>query len=587
MESTEWMWHADGQDEKERLCSENECLALIDRYFPSASEHFPQGRGHDCAELAGLPGSLALSTDMFWQDVHFRTRYFTPAEAGAKALSSAVSDLAAAGTIPLGFSLGLLLPPQISIKTLSGVFAGMAAKAADFGIVLTGGDLSLADRIGFSICVWGKSPVRDGAFLRRGRALPGDCLFIAGNSGLARTGLWVLEKHGRAAVREWPEACAALLCPEPLLEAGQKFSGLAHAHKGMAERCGLMDLSDGPARDIPRLLDGLGAELEIAPDLLHQEVRRASLLMGYGPEEVFLLGGEDYSLLGTCPEPLWPEVSELVPGARHLGRVVQEQGVFIKGKRFRPEGFDHFSSTPVPAASPQEKNHHEDYLSLPSPRAVQASSGQIRAGASQSVGRTLEILIRLGKEAWQAGLMAGFNGNISARLEDPDAFLVTRSGAAKGRLEEQDFLLLSLPEGEKLQGFLRPSPTGPSSESPMHLEIYKACPDSRAVLHTHPPALLALSLALAPEERLKLPLPEAECYRSRLVQTPFMPPGSAELAVVVAQAATKGPAVWLERHGLMVHGADPVQLLALTEELEQLALVHLRLLQTKNIAGLA
>ena len=123
---TDRMWLRDPGEPDDRLDSEDACLELIDRHFPTASGHFPHGRGDDCAELADLPGTLALSSDMFWQDSHFRTQYFIPAEAGAKALASSVSDLAAAGAVPLGFSLGLMLASGIGKKTLAGMLGGMS-----------------------------------------------------------------------------------------------------------------------------------------------------------------------------------------------------------------------------------------------------------------------------------------------------------------------------------------------------------------------------------------------------------------------------------------------------------------------------
>ena len=112
----------------------------------------------------------------------------------------------------------------------------------------------------------------------------------------------------------------------------------------------------------------------------------------------------------------------------------------------------------------------------------------------------------------------------------------------------------------------------------MHLAIYAACPQSRVVLHLHPPCLLALSLIMEPEKRLVLPLPEAETYRACLGYAPFQAPGSVELAVVTAEAAKKHPAVWMERHGLVVHAKDAPSALSLAEELEQLAKVQLGML---------
>jgi thiamine-monophosphate kinase len=285
-----------------------------------------------------------LSTDLFLQDAHFRTAYFLPEEAGGKALSAAVSDLAAAGAVPLGFALGLMFPPDITRAALARIFSGMASRARDYGIVLAGGDVSASSVLGFSVTVWGESADAGVPFLRRGGAAEGDVVFIIGPSGLARAGLWALEHHGRKALDTLPECCRAHLDPRPLLREGQALAR-AVGQKRAERRPALMDLSDGPARDLPRLLDGLGAELTVAPGLLHPELTKAAGLMRTSPEDLFLLGGEDYALLGVCPEALWPEVRAAVPRAAFLGRVRREPGLYVRGLPYRSRGFDHFSGT--------------------------------------------------------------------------------------------------------------------------------------------------------------------------------------------------------------------------------------------------
>lgn len=556
-----------GDASRSPLVSEGACLALIDEFFPSRTDHVPLGRGGDCAELAGLPPVMALSTDMFWEDVHFRRSYVTPEEAGAKALTVAVSDLAAAGASPMGFSLDLMLPPSLSEDALRRIMRGMARVAAAHGVVLSGGDLSRGDRLGFSINVWGKSAGAGVPFLRRGAAQPGDCIFLIGRAGLSGVGLWALEKQGRAAAASWPESCAAFLAPQALVRQGQTVALLAEAAKqqvGTREKEGtrysLMDASDGLARDLPRLLGSLGADLLVPPEMIHEEVRRAAACRNMPPEELFLQGGEDYALLGTCPEADWENPRKTLPEACLLGTVRKKEGFSLKGRRLILQGFDHFAKS----------EDDEDCL-----------DGKLVRNAA-------DRLAAVCREAWLAGLMSGFNGNASCRvdLEGQGRFparracLITRSGTAKGRLVREDFVVLEEGGSEAARNGGPPA----STESGMHLAIYAACPASRAVLHTHPPRLAALSLLLAPQERLNLPILEANIYRGLLAFVPAYAPGSAQLAAAVAAAATTHAAVWMDAHGLVTHGPNLDYALSLSEELEQLAKVHLNVLQAR--AGL-
>ena len=118
----------------------------------------------------------------------------------------------------------------------------------------------------------------------------------------------------------------------------------------------------------------------------------------------------------------------------------------------------------------------------------------------------------------------------------------------------------------------------------MHLAVYREQPEAKAILHTHPPHLLALWMALGaePEARaddelalLNLPLFEAKVARGELATVSAMEPGTQELAEAVGAAARDRRAVFMAGHGLMAWGRDMEQALTLTEELDALARIKL------------
>ena len=323
---------------------EDDILSLLDAHFPRSGKGLLLGRGDDCALLAPAALPRALTCDVFVEDSHFRTRYFTPYELGWKALAVNVSDLAAAGAEPEGFSLGLTLTGREYAEWLDACFSGMADLAGRWNMALAGGDLARAGVLHFSVTAWGRVLYAD---LRRGRAHTGDMIFACGEIGLARTGLLALESAGTpedvARVRrEYPASCAAHLMPEPRVEFALALAELAERN-GAAGRMGLMDLSDGLARDLPRLLDsrrtGLGADIELPEAALRDEVRRFAGEQGESAAEFAFRGGEDYALIGTCPPQLWPAVEAL--GVRRLGEV-RAGGMTLNGTPWTAPGFDHF-----------------------------------------------------------------------------------------------------------------------------------------------------------------------------------------------------------------------------------------------------
>lgn len=375
------------------LSSESAFLACIDRHFPNTHPHMERGRGDDCA-IVRCSERLCISSDLFLENVHFRRSYFSPADIGYKALAVNLSDIAAMGAVPLGFSLDLMVPvesaapaeggyvspqdenittearPEDLVSTVppadchmnglttgseaywDAFFGGMAELAAAHTVALTGGDLSKAPYMGTSITVWG-APVTDEAgnalpLLQRGTPHAGDVIFILGDFGLARVGLLALESMGRDAQNLYPRAVAAHLRPVPRVGDGQALARLA-AQRGGAD-CGicLMDLSDGLARDLPRLLgteagSKLCAELEVPTDALPEEIVSYCLANDLDALEQALLGGEDYALVGTCPANLVSELQDALPHARVLGRVARGETNQLNGLPWEACGFDHFA----------------------------------------------------------------------------------------------------------------------------------------------------------------------------------------------------------------------------------------------------
>ena len=281
-----------------KLNSEQDFLTLIDKYFPSENGHVTLGRGDDCSILRSGT-DLCISKDLFLEDVHFRRSYFSPADIGYKSLAVNISDIAAMGGQPCGFVLGLIIPPSLESEFWEPFFQSMSTLAKQHELILAGGDLSGGQYLGISVTVWGEAA--GGRFLSRGNAVPGDVLFLHGPAGMARTGLLALEESNAKAADFYPECVQAHLRPPMRVAAGIKLAESEHVK-------GLMDLSDGLARDLPRFLGccegNLGAEISLDESQLHEEIIRYTESKSISATEHAFLGGEDYAcLLYTSPSP--------------------------------------------------------------------------------------------------------------------------------------------------------------------------------------------------------------------------------------------------------------------------------------------
>jgi L-fuculose-phosphate aldolase len=161
--------------------------------------------------------------------------------------------------------------------------------------------------------------------------------------------------------------------------------------------------------------------------------------------------------------------------------------------------------------------------------------------------RLRQALCRMGALCYQKGYIVGADGNLSARLGD-GSVLVTPAGAMKGFLEPQHIAHVD-PEGRVLDG-------GPrcSSEIGIHLVSYRERPDMHAVIHTHPPHAVALSIAGID---LELPvIPEVIVTIGGTPTTPYATPGTDELAASIRTVVRCSDTLIMKNHGAVTLGAN-------------------------------
>jgi L-fuculose-phosphate aldolase len=137
-------------------------------------------------------------------------------------------------------------------------------------------------------------------------------------------------------------------------------------------------------------------------------------------------------------------------------------------------------------------------------------------------------------------------------------------GQRQGTSHPADLAVIDLATGAPL------SSARASSELAVHLEIYRNQPRALAIVHTHPPRLLALSLR-GDAPLLDLPLFEGRAFASRLTRVAPLQPGTPELGQAVGQACRNFEAVFMDNHGLVCWGESMTLALGLAEELESLA----------------
>jgi len=315
--------------------------------FDLIKQYFVRGRpgravlgiGDDCALLAPTPGmQLAVSSDMLVEDRHFFAGA-DPFTLGHKCLAVNLSDLAAMGAAPLGFTLALALP-QADPAWLDGFSRGLFALADGFGCELVGGDTTKGP---LNVCITIFGEVAPGRALRRDAARAGDDIWISGTLGDAR--LWLAGHQGEVQLGAADLALAAprMHAPTPRVALGRLLAegGLAHA---------ALDISDGLAGDIGHILAAskVGAVIDVdalpaGPALARQP---RALRRRYAAA-----GGDDYELCFTAPagrrEAIVAAGERCGTGVTRVGTVVAEAGLrWVDGDGaaldLALQGWDHF-----------------------------------------------------------------------------------------------------------------------------------------------------------------------------------------------------------------------------------------------------
>jgi len=267
------------------------------------------GIGDDAAVVRPRRGEdVVLSTDALVEDVHFRRSNESARSIGRRALVANLSDLAAMGARPLGFTCALAAPPELAVSTLDGIVAGLLIEAGKHRCPLLGGNVSAARELSLTLAVLGG--VGRGRALTRSGARAGDDLFVTGVLGAAALARARAERSGRP-MRH---------VPQPRLAAGRALTRIR-----AVRAC--IDLSDGLLADAAHLLGPAGLAADIDPDAVPRPARfsAACARVGLDPVRTLMTGGEDYELLFVV-RGARPTAAELarrlrVPVSR-VGRVV-------------------------------------------------------------------------------------------------------------------------------------------------------------------------------------------------------------------------------------------------------------------------
>jgi thiamine-monophosphate kinase len=254
--------------------------------------------GDDTAVVAPPPGPLLMTVDTAVEGVHADLSLVGLDDLGWRAVTTAVSDVAAMGGRPDWLLVSVAAPPSTDIEAL---YRGIAGAADLLGVAVVGGDLSTAAQVMVAVTVGGH--VRDGGspVLRSGAAA-GDSLIVTGPLGAAAAGLRLLQNRGSDNPgsddtdfddtdfddtdfddTDFDDTVAGLIAAHTRPVARLAEGEVARLSGATA----MIDLSDGIASDVRRIAEesGVGVRISSVP------------VAAGATEDEAVCGGDDYELL--------------------------------------------------------------------------------------------------------------------------------------------------------------------------------------------------------------------------------------------------------------------------------------------------
>lgn len=176
--------------------------------------------------------------------------------------------------------------------------------------------------------------------------------------------------------------------------------------------------------------------------------------------------------------------------------------------------------------------------------------------------RERKLVAEYGRMLLMEGLTRGTSGNLSI-IDRPRQLVAVKPSAVEYlEIVPEDIAVVDL-EGRQIEG-----PWKPSSETPMHLALYRERPDIGAVIHTHSPyatTFACLEREIPPVHYL------IAAAGTHVPCVPYAPFGTEALAESAANGIGCGRAVLLAHHGLVAVGADLAEAFSVVQAVEFVA----------------
>ncbi len=234
---------------------------FIKQFIPAKKEN------NFIGDDAAVVGEDVYSMDAFFENVHFKRKWFTLKQIAKKAMLVNISDAIVMNAIPKYALLSVAIPKNYSKKDLKELASGFKVVAKQYGITIIGGDTIVNEKLDISITIISKTKK---AIYRTGTK-KNDLLCYTGSLGECKRDLEILLNDGNISSKS--------KFIKPKLKAAFFYEIVPYIHSAL-------DISDGLVFELERLSKANNLGFEFFYDL----------------KEDIITSGEEYEILFSFKE---------------------------------------------------------------------------------------------------------------------------------------------------------------------------------------------------------------------------------------------------------------------------------------------
>ena len=262
-----------------------------------------KGVGDDAAIVDPQGKTMAMTTDILVENVHFDLSYVPLKHLGYKAVVVNLSDIFAMNAIPKQIVVSIAISSKFTLDAVEELYEGMLLACDFYNVDLVGGDTT-SSNLGLIINITAIGWADKEDIVYRSGASYNDLICLTGDVGAAYMGLQLLNRE-KIVFQQNPGAQPELEGYDYLLERQLKpeaRNGLVNLLKESGVKpTSMIDVSDGVASELMHLCKASNCGCQIYEEKLPIDhlTRQLCLEFGIDPTTAALNGGEDYELLFT------------------------------------------------------------------------------------------------------------------------------------------------------------------------------------------------------------------------------------------------------------------------------------------------